>query len=316
MDRPDTAAGARSACRDKYGMDITFAIRTGGRHVTYRMTGRNGLVTHAHEDRRYIVTGPHHASTTSRAFRNMSEDQRIALVVESVGRDLERNRDHYTQIADALVSIPEARRSLQGLKVKVTWSAGGAAQIKATWRGVGNDLSEGRQIHHIEHELNQGAEVLAKKLMSLATRDRRLRLLAANTGVTLDAPLEAFLRSVGRTPGEFIDAARAHGFCKPRESRHDPAPAPMEFSGRAISATFTDGLVSSRFQLGEGVSWSKGCITARDLVLPDSVVSSIRGRPLREVVDHPWLEGLVASSAVQTAGRSGHCVTIMTRRAA
>ena len=315
MDWRRLADDARAACLTSLGVDVRIVLEIRREHVMYSLHSRKAPFAHVGTDPRYVIDGPHRASVTVDACRRMTPARRVRTILDQIKEDLVRNGAFYDQIAEAMVDHGGELGTLRDLKVELTWSSGRSGTVRAAWTGMGNDLAIGPQTHHVEHDLDAGPSPLRAKLLGLARRDARLRDLTGTVGIRLDPPLDAFLRSVGRTAGDLVAAARRHGYCRPRMSRHDPAPAPMEFEGRTLSLTFTDGLVSSRFQLGYGVTWSKGCLTARGLVLPQSVISSIGGRPLREIVDHPWLDGLVAGSATQTTGRSGTCVTIMAKAA-
>jgi len=77
-------------------------------------------------------------------------------------------------------------------------------------------------------------------------------------------------------------------------SRRDKAIANLRDAMRGSTTTFVDGHYSPSVALGRGVTWRNGRMKLRVGTLPHTMHPLLVGRPLADVVGHPWLpEGTV-----------------------
>lgn len=183
--------------------------------------------------------------------------------------------------------------------------------IRLHWTGYSENLEiepqrEGMYCH--EDEVVGKVYSLLKRM---GTREDRRKKLAEK-GLRFDGPLRAFLEETGRTKKELIDAALDHKIIG--NQKDSAISKTMEFAGRNISLSITDGKVQSKISLNENVHWSKGCLTARGVEIPDAVMTALKGKPLRSVLDHPWLDNLVITSVSMSKDKKNEsCTTFMTR---
>jgi len=76
--------------------------------------------------------------------------------------------------------------------------------------------------------------------------------------------------------------------------RRDKAIANLRDAMKGSTTTFVDGHYSPSVALGRGVTWRNGRMKLRVGTLPHTMHPLLVGRPLADVVGHPWLpEGTV-----------------------
>lgn len=79
------------------------------------------------------------------------------------------------------------------------------------------------------------------------------------------------------------------------------AALPVTIDGITASVRMDRGRLLSTIDFADGVRWVKGGLELAQ-VIPETMALSVRGEPLRRVVDHPWLDGLTIKS-LRSVGR-------------
>lgn len=169
--------------------------------------------------------------------------------------------------------------------------------VEFSWDGFGNDLEFGRQYeaNDVYAKPEEIYEVARKLLARMNQRDTA-REARRKRGLRPDRPLAAMLRDMNSTCEELYHAAKLHGFADSRKWQ-EPTPDPMDFNGKSLSIKFRNGDMLSKFKLSENVTWNDGNLKIVGIDLPDALIANCKGRKLREIVDHPWLDGLLITHA-------------------
>ena len=63
---------------------------------------------------------------------------------------------------------------------------------------------------------------------------------------------------------------------------------------------FFNGDIASTFDLSDNITWKRGTLKNANFDMPETLMLQCVGRRLRDVVDHPFLEGLVIANAVKS----------------
>lgn len=302
-------ASARYGCNATIVLDSCNDLTDDCNCLYYMIDADVGPLSH-YPDRPVISAFKRHD------FMAFEPDLQVEMLISKCDRDLEKNREKYRTLAAIIAELPaEQACRLRDLRLRIMYSHPEGAEINCNWIGYGNDLQIVMQLLEVTaYRGDNLRDVVTKALERAAQRDIRLEVLAAR-GLRLDAPLRALLRDTGHTESDLIEAAKLHGYTRSRE-QYEKGLGAMSFAGHLIKLSFTDGNVTSEISINDAITWSKGCLTVRDLDLPAIMATSLRGNSLRSVVDHPWLDGLVVTSVNQSKAKSGRsCVTFMTKAA-
>lgn len=241
-------------------------------------------------------------------------EERVESLLRSCGIELKRNGLVFDVLAEAHAALPDVDAArLKDLRLRHEWGTMANCIIDCAWTGWGDDLAIAPQHHTLDLRDPTATQVLAA-LVRLARVDVRRERLSAD-GLVLDGPLTAFLAERGRSAEDFVAAAVAAG-CAISHRHAEPANHHVEFEGERIGVAFVDGRVASEFDFSPDLSWRKGCLTVRNATFPETVMGALVGRPLRDIVDHRWLGGLVVASANRSVSRKkGVCLTLMAKAA-
>lgn len=239
-------------------------------------------------------------------FAKLSLDDQIEAFLDSIDCYLNDYGPHYRRLKAAVedhLQIDENRLSTVGLGLARV--SADEISVELAWDGFGNNLEFGRQ-----YEANnifstpENMYEKARKLLARINQRDAAREALCERGLRPDRPLAAMLRDVNATCGELHEAAKAHGFARSRKLS-ELAPGPMAFKGKTLSIKFRDGDMISKFELAENVTWNNGNLKIIGVDFPAALIISCRGRKLREVVDHPWLDGLVITHANAVTKKDG-----------
>lgn len=182
------------------------------------------------------------------------------------------------------------------------------------WDGYGDDLQIEKQYRMFYCNESEIKEKSQEILTGLVKRDIRLEKLSVK-GLEFDLPLSAFLREYGYSEERFMEIIKTNGLNKP-ENPWKVRAKTIVLEGKEISLTFYDGKILSGIKLNEQILWSKGCLTVQGINLPEIMVSALKDKPLRSVVDHPWLEGLIITSVrLPDDNKKTSHITFMARKA-
>lgn len=104
------------------------------------------------------------------------------------------------------------------------------------------------------------------------------------------------LTASGGTPADAVRKAVFGYHCA------DPRDAlPVTTNGITATVSMDQGRLLSTIDFADGVRWVKGGLELAQTI-PETMALSVRGEPLRRIVDHPWLEGLTIKS-LRSVGR-------------
>jgi hypothetical protein len=66
---------------------------------------------------------------------------------------------------------------------------------------------------------------------------------------------------------------------------------------------YTKGLIHGNFSIAEGIRWQKSCVLLYR-AFPESIVASLKGRKIKDVVSHPILDGNMKINNVKQSCKS------------
>lgn len=248
-------------------------------------------------------------------FLELSERERIDIFSKHIEDRVQNLSPHYYPIQTAIdeLKISHCNR-LEDISFKQIPMQYSDTYIKLTWLGYGNDLEYGRQYEMILVNASQiNMHTHASQILDRLNKRDAKREQLREAGLQPDRPLAGLLRDAGKTTEDLFEAAKAHGFAGSRKW-HMSGPGPMVFAGRKLSLKFRDGKIVSTFSLSDKVSWGRGTLKLESLVLPEALIMQARGKLLRQLVDHPWLDGLQVTHAAIAKNREGNqIVSFMTK---
>lgn len=167
---------------------------------------------------------------------------------------------------------------------------------KLTFRGLTPSLDYKR----IEYALSvsndtQDVATILGELRVLA-RDQRKLHEVRKLGYLIDLPILAMLKSLDLTPSHLIERIRDL-----RSFPMSPGQTSINFNGQSMTPNIVDGRITGSLTLSGAkeafVAWENGGVRAYDYKTPLILKTSLVGKAMREVIDHPWLEGLTIRKA-------------------
>jgi hypothetical protein len=300
-----------AAVSARVGRDVKVRLVTGALDncVWMRIHAPDGPFAHATGDG-YLMKGGRKGGCddgTLRSLLDMPHDERIRHLTDDLAPRIEASLPFYVEAHD-VQAVAMATTPLSDLAIGCTATYRKGAFYRVEWTGWDGDLSERRQERRIHADEADGK--LAGLVQEIETRHGRLEAMRTAEPV-MDMPLRRMLADHGRTAADLLEAARLHGL-RPRKQDLCTA-SKFSYEGMSLALTIRDGRIQSEMGLAPGVVWKRGSVVAYDTMVPDTVRTALKGRRMRDVVDHPWLEGLVAVSASQAVGKGCATVTIASR---
>ena len=153
--------------------------------------------------------------------------------------------------------------------------------------------------------------LLVRRIDTLAKAQRAIDRVFAN-GITIERPLLLKLRHHGIDLGTFVQRHLDwHAASRP----DGPGLNPIRVDNESIQSAMLRGHISGSFRLSDTVTWAKGTISVKGLsALPQTLITAAGGMPVRNVVDHPWLDGYEFTGANTAMSNGGvPTTTIQTR---
>lgn len=294
------------------GMDAKVRLVTGALDncVWMRVHAPDGPLSHAIGDGHLMGgIGEDMGDNTLRNLLAMPHDERIRRLADQMAPRIEASMPFYVEAHEACTKAM-GTTPLSDLTIGSTPAYSRGAFYRIEWTGWDGDLSERRQTRELQVGAADGR--LASLIETLETRHRRLETMRT-TDPAVDAPVRRMLADRGRTAGEMLEAARRHGLQPRKQELRTISGFVYEGIGMALSVR--DGRIQAEMPLAPGVMWKRGSVVAYGISVPDTVRNALKGRRMRDVVDHPWLEDLVAVSASQVVGDGFATVTIASREA-
>ncbi|MEG4930214.1 hypothetical protein QUA99_25300 [Microcoleus sp. F10-B2] len=267
------------------------------RFVAYSLTVDEGVMASINYYP-HTLHGQKSAHYIYEIFAELSLDDQIEAFLNSIDCYLKDYGPHYHRLKAAINDHAQLEENrLCAIGVGLAQISTDHFSVELAWEGFGNDLEFGRQ-HEAINIFATAEDIyeVARKLLARTNQRDAAREARRTRGLRPDRPLAAMLRDMNATCEELHQAAKAHGFVG-RRAWQELTPSPMVFNGQTLSVKFRNGDVISKFKLAENVTWNDGNLKIVGVDLPDSLISSSKGRKLREVVDHPWLDGLVITHA-------------------
>jgi len=284
----------------KTDVDVLFkTYRASFRSICFRIRAESG-------DLAIISDFDYHMRYGSRC---MMEDQFLSLTVERQILHLIANVEEV--IADVLPKYPPAKAAIQDhastpknrihdvrVRLKRYWKD--SCSIRVNWLGIGNDLEYGEQFESVDSVVPEDEMYLyIRKMLEKVNKRDELRETKRKRGLRADRPLTAILQSSGKTYYDFLLATEAQRFIS-RPILENGDPKLIDFAGHKLIIDFCNGDIASTFDLSDNITWKRGTLKVANFDMPETLMLQCVGRRLRDVVDHPFLEGLVISNAVKS----------------
>lgn len=240
------------------------------------------------------------------SFENGDADHQAAVLIAAFDQVVAPNIGYCADLAALVDAIPAADLALLDGFTATTAAVGpGYWRVDMEWRGLGKGLREGKTLTNYSN-IDGDWKGLAATLDRAIARQRRLRRLV-DRGITMEAALFRKLRSIGADIGDFVEKVVKADLADMKAPRRYGFPC-QTIDGHKIHVGIVDGHIRGAFSLTDAVSWKQGSVVITGMTLPDTVRTACKGQAVRQVVDHPWLEGYTVSSVCQ----SGETVTIQT----
>lgn len=150
---------------------------------------------------------------------------------------------------------------------------------------VGNDLKEAVEEVELQTARGNGKPGIRPLRKLLVKLDARLA--NGKRGMMIDDVAAKALDSMDGCTSKL-----AHHVDKGRDATaFNPSWCQGNVPGLVTAFKVKDGCVTAKVRLDDGVYWNDGGVTIQKTTLPDSIVAVLPGRPLRDVIDHPWING-------------------------
>lgn len=305
------------AMKERHGWDLTVKLMMHGYHplILYSVECQDQEPSYLKGElsvRNFDRSSPT-AFWDKTAFCRLSQDKQIELLIRDYPEKIRLNKEIFDAIRATEDSVSEQDREvMKDLEVRKIGEDTEHFNISITWTGRGSNLLVARQASHFRvnaREVSDLTGFLARKIHAAATMTRTNEKAAAR-GYTIERPLQAFLLDAGWTQEQFTREVL-------KNINDDSTAAKIQIGNWKIRIKIVHGEIKAQIALNDNVTWSKGCLTARGLTVPESLASSMVGESLRKFVDHPWLDGLVVASVSQSKNYRGEtCVAFTTRAAA
>ena len=254
------------------------------------------------------------------SFLKFSESERVNYILKICDDFAKSNSAIISDINNAISQLSEIHaHRLNNLHIHRGWGdCQTLVDIDFYWQGYGDDLNSG-EWQHLEICCRNWKPVTSqhtsKKILAtlqyLATRDIRREKLAPN-GLILDAPLRALLQAENKTEDELCEAAKAKNWGI--SDKGEKSPGPIVIGDHKVAVSLIDGKISSGFKLNNQVSWSKGCVTVTNASVPKSLAMGYKGRPVRDIIDHPWLNDLTITNITASNKKGGGNTLVITTK--
>lgn len=310
MDTGDMERDLGAAVTRRLGMEVAVRLIHGDvdNCVWMRVHAPHGPLSHAAGDG-YLMKGQRKGKVgagTLRHLLSLPYEDRIARLCDDLSPRLEASLPFYAY-AHRVHSAHVRDDAPMDLSIGCLPAYSSGAHYQVAWTGIDVDLAIRRQTMSLA--VKQPGDKLDETIRGIVDRRRRLTVLTPADYV-LDIPLRTILAEAGCDADDLLDAARGHGFKAGKGELRTQAG--FRHAGVDMSLTVREGRIQAEITLAAGVVWKRGSLVIRNMTLPDTLRQAARGRRLRDLVDHPWLEGLTAASASQSDGGSGSTTTIAT----
>lgn len=247
--------------------------------------------------------------TLADSFENGDADHQAAVLVAAFDHVVVPTIRYCGNLTAMVDAIPAADLAmLEDFSATTTAIGTGYWRVDMKWQGLGNGLRKGRTLttySNVEGDWKDLAATLSRAI----ARQRRLRSLV-DRGITMEAALLHKLRSIAADIGEFVEKIVEADLADMKEYAKYGIPC-QTIDGHKIRVGIVNGHIRGAFSLTDAVSWKQGSVVITGMTLPDTVRAACKGQAVRQVVDHPWLEGYAISSVCQ----NGETVTIQTTAA-
>lgn len=248
---------------------------------------------------------PSHARVD--AFENGGIDDQAAILITAFEQIVVPNIEYGRLVREVIGEIPSTDLAmLEGFEATTVVCGPGYWSLTMEWQGLGHGLRKGLTHKRFSNVDKRQWSGLAPMLRQAISRQRRLQRLIER-GITMEAPLFQKLRSIGADIDAFVEATVIADLKDMASAYRETVPL-QTINGHKIQPGIVDGHVRGGFSITDTVSWKQGSVVIGGMTLPDTVRSACKGQPLRNIVDHPWLDGYDVSSVCQT----GETVTIQT----
>lgn len=319
--------GFAAEARTRYGYDVRLRLKYIQNYIYYTISSDRGAHSHFSEKmssfqilRKKSLRSDERVRQKwdIREFEAIPLSEKIEAIIIECDEMIAENGRVYNSFTKAKDSyIKEFPNSLKDVKLNLErdWKSENSlsCEVVVSWMGYGDHLLlEKQEIPFYFYGCEDNLIKRACRAMKEAAAKESKRAKLAEKGLTLDAPLRHLLVNTKSSQDGLLKAAENGELLKSESGIKNKNP--FHFVDHEISLSFTDGKVQSVIKLNEKITWAKGCLVIRDTEFPETVLMALKGKPLRSVVDHPWLDNLVVTSASSSRSKKNEaCTTFMTK---
>lgn len=161
-----------------------------------------------------------------------------------------------------------------------------------TFRGLTPGIEIKRIEENIQVHVIEEAETL--RILRQAAQEQRRFQKIYDQGLLIDLPILAMTKAADMTTSELVEKIR-----NLRDHPPSTGQKAMWIGETSVELSITNGVITGMIVLGTDpfTRWTTKSVKVDATRLPKSVQAGLAGRPMRDIIDHPWIEGLTIRRA-------------------